>query len=236
MRSIVGRFLEHTRVFYFHERRRSRSCTAPAPTGWSATSSAASRSASRSSARSSRAHPARSRDSTSATTRRPGSCRPTARYERACTRAERAQSSAQATSARDAIAAAGTDRRQWRDVEHPQPEADRASQVFDFVLEVGARQRVLASSQPRGNSHRRATAPRGSTVDRSAVASALRPRCSSTARRSSSDQLQRLACPTAEAARRCPPATILRRWPPTSAASSIWSSREKPGMSAFSSR
>ena len=47
VRSIVGRFLEHSRVFYLRQRRRRASCISPAPTGWNATSSVAWKSPSR---------------------------------------------------------------------------------------------------------------------------------------------------------------------------------------------
>ncbi len=53
VRSIVGRFLEHQPRLLVRQRRRRPSCSAPAPTGWSATCCAASRPASRSSTRSS---------------------------------------------------------------------------------------------------------------------------------------------------------------------------------------
>ena len=47
VRSILGRFLEHHRIWYFEQRRRARRVARRRPTGWAATCSAASRSRSR---------------------------------------------------------------------------------------------------------------------------------------------------------------------------------------------
>ena len=90
------------------------------------------------------------------------------------------------------------------------------------------------ASQPFGKSRAPATRPRAaSSIGGSARG--LRPRCSSTARRSSTIRNARLS-PRAAPASRSGSRSQLAPVAPTRTASSCCSSRGKPGMSAFSSR
>ncbi len=76
--SIVGRFLEHARIFYFAQRGASRSTSSARRTGWRATSTPGWRRSRRSRTRGSRRSSRRSSTCSSPTTSRPGTCAPTA--------------------------------------------------------------------------------------------------------------------------------------------------------------
>ena len=238
----------------------SRRCTARAPTGWSATSSAAWRSLSPSSGTLHRERILRDLNYCLSDTCQAWKLQPDGRYERVARAAHRpvnaqmellgsyAAGRTAAPVSRACALAHGRalcrqpgDRRATRcrrlapqraAAEDPQPEAARP-QVLGLLLQIRRRQRVILQPARRKFDFQRLR--RRFQLDRRQRRRAAPP-MQQHRQAQQHDQIQRAAVPRRHELLDALPRSSLRRWPPTMRASRRCSSREKPGMSAFSSR